>query len=109
MLCFFFELGIDVELNGIMELVENVLIGMDFCDFLLLNDVIIDVDLMFNCVDCFSICGLVCEVGVLNCVDVIVFVVNVIVVIINDMILIDVKVLVVCLCYFGCIVKNVNV
>ncbi len=109
MLCSFSELGIDVESNGIMELAENAPIGMDFRDFLSLNDVTIDVDLTSNRADCFSIRGLAREVGVLNRADVTAPAVNAIVATINDTISIDVKAPAACPRYLGRIVKNVNV
>ncbi|EGQ9935195.1 phenylalanine--tRNA ligase subunit beta, partial [Vibrio vulnificus] len=70
MLCSFTELGIDVESDGIMELAIDAPIGMDFRDFLALNDVTVDVDLTSNRADCFSIRGMAREVGVLNRADV---------------------------------------
>ncbi|EGQ9834100.1 phenylalanine--tRNA ligase subunit beta [Vibrio cholerae] len=109
MLCSFSELGIDVESNGIMELAENAPIGMDFRDFLSLNDVTIDVDLTSNRADCFSIRGLAREVGVLNRADVTAPAVNAIAATINDTIAIDVKAPAACPRYLGRIVKNVNV
>lgn len=109
MLCSFSELGIDVESNGIMELAKNAPIGMDFRDFLSLNDVTIDVDLTSNRADCFSIRGLAREVGVLNRADVTAPTVNAIAATINDTISIDVKAPAACPRYLGRIVKNVNV
>lgn len=92
-----------------MELAENAPIGMDFRDFLSLNDVTIDVDLTSNRADCFSIRGLAREVGVLNRADVTAPAVNAIVATINDTISIDVKAPAACPRYLGRIVKNVNV
>ncbi|MGL4225266.1 MAG: phenylalanine--tRNA ligase subunit beta [Vibrio sp.] len=109
MLCSFSELGIDVESNGIMELAANAPIGMDFRDFLSLNDVTIDVDLTSNRADCFSLRGLAREVGVLNRADVTEPAVNAMAATINDTIAIDVQAPAACPRYLGRIVKKVNV
>ncbi|MDE1514306.1 MULTISPECIES: phenylalanine--tRNA ligase subunit beta [Vibrio] len=109
MLCSFSELGIDVESNGIMELAENAPIGMDFRDFLSLNDVTIDVDLTSNRADCFSLRGLAREVGVLNRADVTEPAVNAMAATIKDAIAIDVQAPAACPRYLGRIVKKVNV
>ncbi|MGL4379689.1 MAG: phenylalanine--tRNA ligase subunit beta [Vibrio sp.] len=109
MLCSFSELGIDVESNGIMELAANAPIGMDFRDFLALNDVTIDVDLTSNRADCFSLRGLAREVGVLNRADVTEPAVNAMAATINDTIAIDVQAPAACPRYLGRIVKKVNV
>ncbi|QIL84594.1 phenylalanine--tRNA ligase subunit beta [Vibrio sp. HDW18] len=109
MLCSFSELGIDVESNGIMELAANAPIGMDFRDFLSLNDVTIDVDLTSNRADCFSLRGLAREVGVLNRADVTEPAVNAMAATINDAIAIDVQAPAACPRYLGRIVKKVNV
>lgn len=109
MLCSFFELGISDDYDGIIELLVDVLIGEDICEYFGLNDNIIEVDFIFNCVDCLGICGFVCEVGVLNNLDVCEFVVEVVSVMIDDMLKIMLSVDDVCLCYLGCVVKGVNV
>ncbi|ELV8691618.1 phenylalanine--tRNA ligase subunit beta [Vibrio vulnificus] len=109
MLCSFTELGIDVESNGIMELASDAPIGMDFCDFLALNDVTVDVDLTSNRADCFSIRGMAREVGVLNRADVTEPSVAPVAPSIDDTVAIDVKAPAACPRYLGRVVKNVNV
>ncbi|MGL0949446.1 phenylalanine--tRNA ligase subunit beta [Vibrio vulnificus] len=109
MLCSFTELGIDVESDGIMELASDAPIGMDFRDFLALNDVTVDVDLTSNRADCFSIRGMAREVGVLNRADVTEPSVAPVAPSIDDTVAIDVKVLAACPRYLGRVVKNVNV
>lgn len=84
MFCLFFELGIKEDYSGIIELLVDVLIGIDFCEYLNLNDVVIEISLILNWVDCLSIVGIVCEVGVINCVEVKVLVIEVVFVIIVD-------------------------
>ncbi|EJO3993292.1 phenylalanine--tRNA ligase subunit beta [Vibrio vulnificus] len=109
MLCSFTELGIDVESDGIMELASDAPIGMDFRDFLALNDVTVDVDLTSNRADCFSIRGMAREVGVLNRVDVTEPSVAPVAPSIDDTVAIDVKAPAACPRYLGRVVKNVNV
>ncbi|ENR2168377.1 phenylalanine--tRNA ligase subunit beta [Vibrio vulnificus] len=109
MLCSFSELGIDVESNGIMELAEDAPIGMDFRDFLALDDVTVDVDLTSNRADCFSIRGMAREVGVLNRADVTEPSVAPVAPSIDDTVAIDVKAPAACPRYLGRVVKNVNV
>ncbi|MCG6273720.1 phenylalanine--tRNA ligase subunit beta [Vibrio vulnificus] len=109
MLCSFTELGIDVESDGIMELAIDAPIGMDFRDFLALNDVTVDVDLTSNRADCFSIRGMAREVGVLNRADVTEPSVAPVAPSIDDTVAIDVKAPAACPRYLGRVVKNVNV
>ncbi|HAS6256397.1 TPA: phenylalanine--tRNA ligase subunit beta [Vibrio vulnificus] len=109
MLCSFTELGIDVESDGIMELAIDAPIGMDFRDFLALNDVTIDVDLTSNRADCFSIRGMAREVGVLNRADVTEPSVAPVAPSIDDTVAIEVKAPAACPRYLGRVVKNVNV
>lgn len=66
MLCSFSELGISEDHDGIIELPSDAPIGQDIRDYLLLNDVTIEVDLTPNRADCLGIRGLAREVGVLN-------------------------------------------
>ncbi|HFQ4920490.1 TPA: phenylalanine--tRNA ligase subunit beta [Vibrio vulnificus] len=109
MLCSFTELGIDVESDGIMELAIDAPIGMDFRDFLALNDVTVDVDLTSNRADCFSIRGMAREVGVLNRADVTEPSVASVAPSIDDTVAIEVKAPAACPRYLGRVVKNVNV
>ncbi|WP_256389287.1 phenylalanine--tRNA ligase subunit beta [Vibrio vulnificus] len=109
MLCSFTELGIDVESDGIMELAIDAPIGMDFRDFLALNDVTVDVDLTSNRADCFSIRGMAREVGVLNRADVTEPSVAPVAPSIDDTVAIEVKAPAACSRYLGRVVKNVNV
>ncbi|HFQ4929186.1 TPA: phenylalanine--tRNA ligase subunit beta [Vibrio vulnificus] len=109
MLCSFTELGIDVESDGIMELAIDAPIGMDFRDFLALNDVTVDVDLTSNRADCFSIRGMAREVGVLNRADVTEPSVAHVAPSIDDTVAIEVKAPAACPRYLGRVVKNVNV
>lgn len=109
MLCFFFELGIFDDYSGIIELFVDVLIGIDICEYLKFDDNIIEISVMLNCVDCLGIIGVVCDVVVLNQLLLVQLEIVLVGVIIDDMLLIIVEVLEVCLCYFGCVVKGINV
>ncbi|CAM3622616.1 phenylalanine--tRNA ligase subunit beta [Vibrio aquimaris] len=109
MLCSFTELGIDVESDGIMELVEDAVVGTDFRQFLGLDDVTVDVDLTANRADCFSIRGLAREVGVLNRADVTEPAITPVAPAIDDTVSIEVKAPAACPRYLGRVVKNVNV
>ena len=69
MICSESELGLinsEEVSNGIMELPNNAPIGMDFCDYLdLNNDFIISIELTPNRGDCLSVLGLAREISAL--------------------------------------------
>ena len=65
MLCAEAELGLSDASDGLMELPESADVGMDFREYLGLDDTIIDIDLTPNRADCLSIAGLAREAGVL--------------------------------------------
>lgn len=66
MLCSNSELGLNDDHDGIIELPSDAPIGMDYRDYLQLDDVILDVDLTPNRADCLGMRGIAREVGVLN-------------------------------------------
>ncbi|MRJ40687.1 MULTISPECIES: phenylalanine--tRNA ligase subunit beta [Idiomarina] len=66
MLCSNAELGLSDDHDGIIELPADAPVGMDYRDYLELNDVTLDVDLTPNRADCLGIRGIAREVGVLN-------------------------------------------
>ncbi|MCO7245309.1 phenylalanine--tRNA ligase subunit beta [Halomonas sp. Mc5H-6] len=67
MICSASELGLEEDTSaGILELPVEAPVGMDFREFIHLNDMTIEVDLTPNRGDCLSIKGLAREVGVLN-------------------------------------------
>jgi phenylalanyl-tRNA synthetase beta chain len=109
MLCSFSELGIDVASDGILELAADAPIGKDLRDFLMLDDVTIDVDLTSNRADCFSLRGMAREVGVLNRIDVIQPSCAAVENAISDVIDIDVKASDACPRYLARVINNVNV
>ncbi|WP_075185351.1 phenylalanine--tRNA ligase subunit beta [Teredinibacter haidensis] len=66
MLCGETELQVGTDDSGLMELAADAPVGVDFREYLDLDDAIIDVDLTPNRSDCLSLKGLAREVGVLN-------------------------------------------
>ena len=67
MICSASELGLEEETSpGILVLSSAAPVGVDFREFMHLNDMTIEVDLTPNRGDCLSIKGLSREVGVLN-------------------------------------------
>jgi phenylalanyl-tRNA synthetase beta chain len=66
MLCGASELGLEDQIDGLMELPADAPLGQDFRTYLQLDDNIIDIDLTPNRGDCLSIRGVAREVGVLN-------------------------------------------
>lgn len=66
MLCGASELGMEDQLEGLMELPEDAPPGVDLRDYLGLDDQLIDIDLTPNRGDCLSVMGLSREVAVLS-------------------------------------------
>ncbi len=66
MLCSSSELGLNDDHDGIIELPQDAPVGMDYREYLELNDVTFDVDLTPNRADCLGLRGIAREVGVLN-------------------------------------------
>jgi phenylalanyl-tRNA synthetase beta chain len=69
MLCSEKELGLAADSNGLMELAMDAPVGVDFREYLALDDSIIELDLTPNRADCLSVEGLAREVAVLNKMD----------------------------------------
>ncbi|NRB42275.1 MAG: phenylalanine--tRNA ligase subunit beta, partial [Pseudomonadales bacterium] len=69
MMCGASELGMEDQVDGLMELPEAADTGMDIREYLSLDDNIIDIDLTPNRGDCLSVLGAAREVGVLNKLD----------------------------------------
>ncbi|MDO4429934.1 MAG: phenylalanine--tRNA ligase subunit beta [Lonepinella koalarum] len=66
MLCSFSELGISEDHSGIIELPSDAPIGMDFRQYLTLDDNTIEISLTPNRADCLSIAGIAREVALVN-------------------------------------------
>lgn len=65
-LCSGAELGISCDAAGILDLGNDLPLGMDVKEALGLNDVIIEIDLTPNRGDCLSLRGIAREIGVIN-------------------------------------------
>ena len=66
MICSASELGLADSSDGIMPLPEDATIGIDFREYLALDDQAIDVDLTPDRGDCLGLVGIAREVGVIN-------------------------------------------
>lgn len=66
MICSASELGLADSSDGIMPLPEDASIGIDFREYLALDDQAIDVDLTPDRGDCLGLMGIAREVGVIN-------------------------------------------
>jgi len=66
MICSASELGLAESSDGILPLPAEAPVGIDFREYLLLEDQCIDVDLTPDRADCLSVAGIAREVGVLN-------------------------------------------
>ncbi|MCP4273460.1 MAG: phenylalanine--tRNA ligase subunit beta [Gammaproteobacteria bacterium] len=108
MLCSESELGLSDESDGIMELPDDAKPGIDFRDYLGLNDHCIDVDLTPNRGDCLGIRGVAREVAVLNKMTVNKPVIKAIDAAIDDQISIELLAPESCPRYVGRIIKNIN-
>ncbi|MEO0971737.1 MAG: phenylalanine--tRNA ligase subunit beta, partial [Pseudomonadota bacterium] len=66
MLCSTRELGLGDEHDGIMELPDDAPVGTPLCEYLDLDDTVIEVDLTPNRGDCLGLLGIAREVSALN-------------------------------------------
>lgn len=108
MLCSFSELQLSEEHDGIMELPAEAPIGTCLREYLLLDDVTIEVDLTPNRADCLGIKGLAREVGVLNNQDVNVLDIPSVVPVIDDEFSIELEAGEACPRYLGRVIRNIN-
>lgn len=109
MLCADSELGMAESSDGLMELHADAPVGVDFRDYLKLNDRIIEVDLTPNRSDCLSIAGLAREVSVLNQMHLSTPEIAPVEAQLQESFEIDVKAPAACPRYIGRIIRNVNV
>ncbi|ARU58264.1 phenylalanyl-tRNA synthetase subunit beta [Oleiphilus messinensis] len=109
MLCADSELGMAESSDGLMELNADAPVGVDFRDYLKLNDRIIEVDLTPNRSDCLSIAGLAREVSVLNQMHLSTPEIAPVEAQLQESFDIDVKAPAACPRYIGRIIRNVNV
>ncbi len=66
MLCSASELGLVDQSEGILELDSDAPLGMNLRDYLLLDDLVFDIDLTPNRADCFSVLGVAREIAALK-------------------------------------------
>ncbi|MCA6065292.1 phenylalanine--tRNA ligase subunit beta [Thalassolituus marinus] len=109
MLCAEAELGMAESSDGLMELPDSATVGMDFREYLNLDDTVIEVDLTPNRADCLSIAGLAREVGVLSRTAVTAPEFAPVAPAIDDVASIEVSASDACPRYLGRVVKGVNV
>ncbi|MEA3586923.1 phenylalanine--tRNA ligase subunit beta [Pseudidiomarina sp. 1APP75-27a] len=109
MLCSNAELGLNDDHDGIVELPADAPVGMDYREYLELNDVTFDVDLTPNRADCLGLRGIAREVGVLNRMAVTEPEINEVKAVHDASRAIELVAAEACPRYLGRIVKNVNV
>lgn len=110
MICSASELGLEEETSpGILVLPAAAPVGVDFRDFMDLNDKTIEVDLTPNRGDCLSIKGLAREVGVLNRLSVCGPAITPVAAAIEDSFTVSIEAPEQCPRYMGRIVNGVNV
>lgn len=66
MLCSASELGLAESADGLLEFAENAPVGEDIREYMMLNDVVLELDATPNRADCLSMAGIAREVGVLT-------------------------------------------
>ena len=66
MLCSAKELGMEDAIDGLLELASDATTGMDIREYLMLEDVVLELDATPNRADCLSIAGIARETGVLT-------------------------------------------
>ena len=108
MLCSESELGLSEESDGILELLTDAPVGINFRDYLDLDDQSIDVDLTPNRGDCLGIRGIAREVGVINQMAVTEPVIDPVPAVIDDRLNIDLEAPEACPRYVGRIIKNID-
>ncbi|MGQ7263698.1 phenylalanine--tRNA ligase subunit beta [Vreelandella sp. V005] len=110
MICSASELGLEEETSpGILVLSSAAPVGIDFREFMHLNDMTIEVDLTPNRGDCLSIKGLSREVGVLNRLPVNGPMIEPVAAKIKDSFTVNIEAPEQCPRYIGRVIKGVNV
>lgn len=108
MLCSESELGLSDESDGIMELPADAPIGVNFREYLNLDDQCIDVDLTPNRGDCLGIRGIAREVGVLNKIAVTAPQIEPVAAVNDDVLSIELEAPEACPRYAGRIIRNID-
>ncbi len=66
MLCGASEIDLEDKIDGLLELPSDAPVGVNVREYLDLDDNVIDISITPNRGDCFSICGIAREIGVIN-------------------------------------------
>ncbi|AXQ21316.1 phenylalanine--tRNA ligase subunit beta [Acinetobacter wuhouensis] len=66
MLCGASEIDLEDKIDGLLELPDDAPVGVNIREYLNLDDHVIDISITPNRGDCFSICGIAREIGVIN-------------------------------------------
>jgi len=109
MLCSARELGLSDSADGLFELAPDAPVGTDIRDYLMLDDVVLELDATPNRADCLSIAGIAREVGVLTQTAVTEPEIKRVAVVLDDMFPIDIEAKEACQRFVGRIIRNVNV
>ncbi len=109
MLCSAKELGLAEEADGLMELAADAPIGESVRDYLMLNDVTIELGLTPNRSDCLGIAGIARETGVLNQCDITEPDFETIVTSCDDLFPVSVTATEACPRYVGRVIRDINI
>jgi phenylalanyl-tRNA synthetase beta chain len=108
MLCSYSELGMAEDSDGILELPQDLELGLNVRDYFNLDDKVIEIDLTPNRSDCLGIAGVAREVGVLNNVDVKPLEFSAVTPSIDETVDIELVDADACPRYLGRVIKNIN-
>ena len=109
MLCSAGELGLGDDHEGILDLAEDLIPGVDLRQALELDDLMIDLDITPNRGDCLSLRGLAREVGVLNNQGVSAPEISVVEATLDDSFTVDLEDPVGCPRYLGRVIKGIDI
>ncbi|PID46263.1 MAG: phenylalanine--tRNA ligase subunit beta [Proteobacteria bacterium] len=109
MLCSASELGLADSADGLLELAEEAPVGADIREYMMLDDVILELDATPNRADCLSIAGIAREVGVLTQSPVIEPTIQVVEQASDEKFAVEIQATEDCQRYAGRIIRNVNV
>ncbi|PWR00502.1 phenylalanine--tRNA ligase subunit beta [Leucothrix pacifica] len=109
MLCSASELGLAESADGLLEIAADAPVGQDIREYMMLNDVILELDATPNRADCLSIAGIAREVGVLTQTQVTAPEIATVEVVSDEQFGIEIQATDDCQRYAGRIIRNVNV
>lgn len=109
MLCLVCELKLFEDYSGLLILLEDMLVGQDICEIFNFDDMIFEIKLMLNKVDCLLVFGIVCEMVVI--IGVLLMLVDICLVNVefDEMLFVCIVVFDLCGCFLGCVICGVNV